>query len=134
MTTPSNPPTIPGVTAHVVVRDASAAAELYQRAFGAEVLQRVPAQDGKRLMHCHLRINGGDLFIMDAFPEHGHALQAPQSFLLSVSVEDAEAAWKRAVDAGLEVQMPLEVAFWGDKYGQLRDPFGVLWSISGPNR
>jgi PhnB protein len=127
------PPTVTGVTAHVCVRDANAAADLYQRAFGAEVLQRLAAPDGK-LMHCHLRINGGNLFINDAFPEHGCPLEAPQSFALHLQVDNADAWWKRAVDGGLTITTPIDLAFWGDRYGQLRDPFGVTWSIGGPNR
>lgn len=130
----TTPPTVTGVTAHVTFRDAGAAIDLYQRALGAEVVHRVPGQDGKRLMHGHLRINSGDLFVMDYFPEHGQPWQEPQNLLLHLQVDDPEASWKRAVDAGLEVVFPLHVAFWGDKYGQLRDSFGVAWSIGGPNR
>jgi PhnB protein len=137
MTTTTSPTTMPpvtGVTPYVQVRDATAAAELYQQAFGAEVVARLPGSDGKRLMHCHLRINGGTLFINDPFPEHGYPLEKPQSFTLHLQVDDADAWFQRAVSAGLEVVKPIEVMFWGDRYGMLRDPFGVQWSIGGPNR
>jgi PhnB protein len=97
------------------------------------VVAKVPSQDPARLIHCHLRINGGNLFINDPFPEHGHPAKTPQSFSLSLHVDDAEAWWKRAVDAGITVEVPLAVAFWGEKHGQLRDRFGVAWMISGPN-
>ena len=127
-------PNITGVTPYVNLRDARAAIELYRRAFGAEVLHEVPAQDGKRLMHCCVRLNGGHVFMSDPFPEHGCPAVEPQGFTLHLQVADADAAWKRAVDAGLEISMPLGVQFWGDKYGQLRDAFGVTWSIGGPNR
>ncbi|MDB5026621.1 MAG: putative glyoxalase family protein [Candidatus Eremiobacteraeota bacterium] len=119
-----------GVVPFVVVSDAAAAAELYKDAFGADVLQRVPADDGKRLLHCHLRINGGSLVINDAFPEHGYALEAPQSFTLHLQVDDVDRWWGRAIDAGFEIVMPLELQFWGDRYGIVKDRFGVSWSIA----
>jgi PhnB protein len=119
-----------GVVPFVVVSDAAAAAELYKDAFGADVLQRVPADDGKRLLHCHLRINGGSLVINDAFPEHGYALQEPQSFTLHLQVDDVDRWWARAIDAGFEIVMPLELQFWGDRYGIVKDRFGVNWSIA----
>jgi len=127
-------PALPGITPHLVVRDATAAIALYQRALGAKVHMTVPAEDGKRLMHAMIEINGAPLMLMDAFPERGHQLQAPASFILHLEVRDADAWWKRAVDAGFEIVLPLELQFWGDRYGQLRDPFGVLWSIATPSR
>jgi PhnB protein len=123
-----------GVVPHVTVRDADAAAGFYKRAFGAEEIQRLPAQDGKRLMHCCLRINGGPLMLNDAFPEYGYPLKTPQSFVLHLHVEDVDAWWHRAVEAGAEVVMPLEPQFWGDRYGRLRDPFGITWSLASPGR
>src|SRR5258705_13220334 len=68
------PPQIPGVVAYVQVADAAAAIELYKRAFGAEELVRT-SPDGKKIIHAHLRINGGDLFVNDPFPEHGYPLE-----------------------------------------------------------
>lgn len=128
------PPPVTGVTAHLQLADAHAAVALYQRAFGAEVLATMPAQDGKRIMHGHLRINGGNVFVADGFPEHGCPAVTPQAFSLHLQVDDAEAWWKRAVAAGLSIVHELHVAFWGDKYGQVKDAFGVTWSIGGPNR
>jgi uncharacterized glyoxalase superfamily protein PhnB len=83
-------------------------------------------------MHIHLHLNGGSLMLSDAYPEHGHPLQAPQAFSLLVPADDVDRAWRRAVDAGAEIVMPLQLMFWGDRYGQLRDPFGVLWALAGP--
>jgi uncharacterized glyoxalase superfamily protein PhnB len=128
---PQNPPVRGGVVPHIVVSDASAATDFYKRAFLAEEVARMPAEDGKRLMHCHLYINGGSLMLCDAFPEYGHPLQPPQSFTLHIHVaDDVDGWWNRAVAAGAEVAMPLEKQFWGDRYGQLRDPFGVIWSVA----
>jgi PhnB protein len=128
-TEPANVPFV-GVVPFIVVSDASAAAAFYRRAFGAEEIRRVNTGDGKRVMHCHLRINNGSLALNDAFPDHGYPLQAPQSFTLHLQVDDVDTWWARAVAAGAEITMPLEEQFWGDRYGQLRDPFGVIWSLA----
>jgi uncharacterized glyoxalase superfamily protein PhnB len=70
--------------------------------------------------------------LCDPYPEHGHPLKAPQAFTLHLKVDDIDASWRRAVEAGAQVVMPVQVMFWGDRYGQLRDPFGVLWSMGQP--
>jgi uncharacterized glyoxalase superfamily protein PhnB len=70
----------------------------------------------------------------DAYPEHGHPLQAPQAFSLVLVVDDIDGWWARAVEAGAAVVMPVAEMFWGDRFGQLRDPFGVLWSMNQPKR
>jgi PhnB protein len=128
----TNPRTLGGVVPYLTVDGASRAAEFYQRAFGAEEVARHPEDDQGRTMHIHLHINGGSLMLGDAYPEHGHALQTPQAFNLLLPVEEVDACWNRAVEAGAEVIVPLQVMFWGDRYGELRDPFGVRWSIDGP--
>lgn len=130
-----NPPQIrmrAGVIPYVNVDGASEAASLYAEAFGAEELARMPAQDGKKLMHCHLDINGGPMFLADTFAEYGMGLEKSHSFTMHLVVDDVDAWWERAVQAGLEVTSPLKVEFWGDKYGALRDRFGVCWSMSQP--
>ena len=83
-------------------------------------------------MHVHLHINGTSLMLGDAYPEHGYALEKPQGYNLTLMPRDIDAAWKRAVEAGCEVVVPLEVMFWGDRWGQLRDPFGVAWAMNAP--
>ena len=127
-------PLVGGVVPHLTVSDASAASAFYQKAFGAEELVRMPAEDGKRLMHCHLRINGSSVMMNDAFPECGSPLTTPLSFVLHIHVDDVEPWWARAVEAGAEVVLPLQDMFWGDRYGQVRDPFGVVWSLASTIR
>ncbi len=122
---------IPGVIAYLQVSDAKGAAELYMKAFAARELDRRPVEDG-RLMHCHLEINGGALMLADAFPEYGHGLEPVQGVVLHIASSQPRVWWQRAVDAGLEVTLPLEVAPWGDLYGQLRDAYGVTWGFVGP--
>ncbi|NRP71941.1 hypothetical protein ILFOPFJJ_02834 [Ensifer psoraleae] len=127
-----SPPPMAGVIAYLGVQDANATAEFYGRAFGAKEVDRKYAEDGKRLIHCHLTINGGALMLSDPFPEYGCPWKPQDGVVLHLVVDDADFWWKRAVAAGAEVTMPLAVAFWGDYYGQLRDPFGVLWAIVAP--
>ena len=122
---------ISGVAPYLMVKDANAAGEFYEAAFGAKETARSATPDGK-LMHLHLYINGGSLMLSDPFPEHGHPAEVPAGFTLHLQVDDAQTWWDRAVKAGAEVVMPLQDMFWGDRYGQLRDPSGVLWSIGGP--
>ena len=123
-----------GITPHITIRDRKApeAIEFYKRAFGAEELMRHPTDDG-RLMHAHLKINGGSLMLHDDFPEHmGGPARPAASFVLHLQVPDADAAWKRALDAGAQVRFELKDQFWGDRYGQVTDPFGFIWSIGSP--
>ena len=120
-----------GVIPHLNVVGAAKAAEFYQKAFGAQELMRLPAQDGERLMHCALVINGGSLFLCDCFPEmgHGYEHQPSNSFTMHLQVDDIDAWFDRAVQAGAEVLEPVSLMFWGDRYSRLRDPFGVCWSM-----
>ncbi len=120
-----------GVAPYLTLSDASAAADFYGRAFGAVESGRMADKSG-RVMHSHLRINGGSVMLSDGFPEHGHPVQTPQAFMLHLAVDDVDAWWARAVAAGAEVVSPLQTMFWGDRYGQLRDPFGVIWSMGAP--
>lgn len=122
-----------GVVAHLMSKDANAAIDFYKRAFGAqEQGERMLMEDGKRVMHCELAINGGTLMLNDAMPEHGYPWTTPQGATLNLIVDDARAVWDRAVQAGCEIVMPLEIAFWGDLYGHLVDPFGHRWAVVGP--
>ena len=117
---------------YLQVDGAAKASEFYQRAFGGKEVGRHPLDEQGRTMHIHLYINGSSLMLADAYPEYGHPLEKPQAFTLTLTVEDIDAWWDRAVAAGAEVVMPIEVMFWGDRYGQLRDPFGVLWAMNSP--
>jgi PhnB protein len=126
------PAVLGGPAPYLQVDGAVRAAEFYQRAFGAEQVAMQPVDDKGRTMHVHLHLRGGSLMLSDAYPEHGYALEKPQAFTLHLHTPDIDAAWERAVAAGCEVLLPLQVMFWGDRYGQLRDPFGVRWSMGYP--
>jgi uncharacterized glyoxalase superfamily protein PhnB len=118
-----------GVAPYLTPDNARKAAEFYKKAFAAEEVYAHPADEKGRTMHIHLVINGGSVMLCDPFPEHGHPFQPPQAFSLHLQVEDIDAWWKRAVTAGAEVVMPVELMFWGDRYGQLRDPHGFIWTL-----
>jgi PhnB protein len=129
---PAPKPQISGVTPYLTVDGAVRASEFYQRAFGATEVDRVPVDEKGRTMHVYLFVNGNSLMLSDPFPEHGHPFKGHEGCTLHMHVNDVDAWWKRAVDAGAQVVLPLQVMFWGDRYGQLRDPFGVLWSLAEP--
>ena len=128
------PPVLGGVVPYLAVDGASKASEFYQKAFGATVAAAIPPDESGRTMHIHLRINGGSVMLSDPYPEYGHPLNAPQAFNLHMQVDDVDAWWSRAVQAGAEIVLPLQEMFWGDRYGQLRDPFGVVWAMGAPSR
>jgi PhnB protein len=123
---------------HLVVNDAEAAIVFYEKAFGAEFEAKHPAEDGKRLMHVHMKLGAGTLYLHDDFPEFGdQGAKAPTrlggaSCTFHLDFPDADAAWERAISAGATELMPLDNQFWGMRYGQLKDPFGHVWSIGGP--
>ncbi len=124
-----------GVTPHLTItsRGGQAALQFYGLAFAAEELDRKYAEDGERLIHAHLRINGASVMLHDEFPEYGHQTDLrPQGVMLHLQVSDPDAWWARALGAGAEPIMEMADQFWGDRYGQVRDPFGHCWSIGGP--
>jgi PhnB protein len=111
---------------------AGEAADFYVRAFGARDLGRLPEQDDPgRLMHCQVEINGGALMMSDMRPADQPAVK-PQGFHLQLVVADGDLWWNRATEAGCKVVVPFERMFWGDRWGILEDPFGLLWSVDEP--
>jgi PhnB protein len=127
-----NPTLIP----HIVVSNAAAAIDFYKAAFGAVETARHVAPNSNKVMHAVLNINGGVLMMNDDFSESmGQKSQTPEALggspvTFQLSVQDADAAWARALAAGAHVQIPLADQFWGARYGQLRDPFGHYWSVN----
>ena len=130
----SDTPALHGVMPYLTVVGGKAAIEFYTRAFGAVEFARNTADDGERIMNSHLGINGGSMMLSDDFPEFrgGAPGPAPAGVTLHLHVDDADRWWARAVDAGCTIKMPLADQFWGDRYGQLSDPFGHTWSIASP--
>jgi uncharacterized glyoxalase superfamily protein PhnB len=131
---PSGTQQLPGgVVPYLSFDGASEAVEFYKKAFDAKELTRMYGQDGKKIMHCQLEINGGALMLADNFPEYGMgAVQRTGSYVMQLVVEDGDKWWSRAVAAGCKERFPFGLAPWGDKYGQMLDPFGVTWAVNSP--
>ncbi len=120
------------VTPHLVCADAANAIDFYRRAFGAVEAARLPGLSGK-LMHAMIRIGDSAVMLVDEMPEFGSLGPAAlhgTPVTLHLYVEDADAVFARAVEAGATVKMPLADMFWGDRYGIVIDPFGHQWSIA----
>jgi PhnB protein len=129
------PQPLTGVTPYLSIasRGGQAAVEFYARAFGAVEVRRLLAEDGERLIHAHLHINGGSVMLSDEFPEYGGETEVvPAAVTIHLQVDDADEWWNRAVLAGGVPVQPLADQFWGDRYGRLMDPFGHCWSIGSP--
>lgn len=102
------------VTPHLVCKDAAKAIEFYEKAFGAETVMRLDMPDGGKLMHACLRFGDSAVMLADEFPDWnslGPNTRGGTSVTLHLYVPDAD-------------------AFWGDRYGQLKDPFGHVWSVA----
>ena len=120
------------VTPHLVCAGAGAAIDFYKKAFGATETSRMPGPGGK-LMHASIRIGDFAVMLVDEMPEWGSlgpkALKG-SPVVIHLYVDDVDAFTARAVAAGAKVTMPVADMFWGDRYGQLEDPFGHRWSVA----
>jgi uncharacterized glyoxalase superfamily protein PhnB len=118
------------LTPHLVVPGADKYIDFLKRAFGAVESSRSPGPDGK-IMHAELMIGDSVLMVNDHFAEYTPPISVGfWPIMLHLYVPDADAVFARALSAGCEVTMPLADQFWGDRYGQLRDPFGFRWAIA----
>jgi len=119
------------LTTHLTVKGCADFIDFIKRAFNAVELARMPGADGK-IMHAQVRIGDTNLMLNDDFPEfaHGPIAEGRWPLALHLYVPDADAAFAQATSAGCQVTMPLADQFWGDRYGQLKDPFGFTWSIA----
>ncbi len=119
-------------TPYLSVRGASAAIDFYKRAFGATEITRLVQPDG-RIGHAEIDIGGARIMLADEFPEIG--FKSPESLggspvNIHLDVSDVDAVARRAVAAGATVVRPVQDQFYGDRSGQIRDPFGYSWTIS----
>lgn len=131
---PPMPPVKGGLCPYLQVDGAIKVSEFYQKAFAADQVFAVPEDEKGRTMHVHLYINGSSVMLSDSYPEHGHPHQAPQGYTmqLHLGADEIDSWWQRAIDAGCTQEVPLQVMFWGDRWGSLRDPFGVAWAMNAP--
>lgn len=120
------------IDAHTVVPDADAAAAWYARAFGAEEESRIPIPGGK-VLSVVLRFGSSRVHVASEFPDFG--VVSPLTIggtatVLQINTADADALWSRALEAGAEVHHEIADQFWGERHGQLTDPFGHRWNIA----
>jgi len=120
------------ITPHLVVSDAGKAIEFYKKAFGAQEIERFMRPDGSAVMHAELKIGNSMLMLGSEFPPHclSPKSRGGTSVSLYLYVENADTTFDGAVKAGCTVKMAMTDQFWGDRYGQVEDPFGHEWSIA----
>jgi PhnB protein len=121
------------LTPYLTVNGAAQAIAFYKRAFGAVERYRLAAPNGTAVWHAEIQIGDSIIMLADESPEHGarspQSLNgSPCSFLLYV--DDVDAVFARAVEAGATVRQPLENRFYGDRVGSLVDPFGHRWDLA----
>jgi PhnB protein len=123
---------MPTITPHIVVGDAARAADWYSAVLGAEERGRLEVPGGK-LMQVELWFGDSPVMLADEFPDMG--VLSPLSIggtatVLHLTVDDVDDVWSRAVEAGAEIRQPLGDVFWGERYGQITDPFGHRWGLA----
>jgi PhnB protein len=139
MTSPAVKPIPDGMhslTPYLICANAAEAIAFYTKAFNAVEQFRLPGPDGK-VMHACLKIGDSMLMLTDEWPEHQMA--GPNTLngtpvTIHHYVQDVDASFKQAVEAGATVTLPVTDMFWGDRYGQLKDPFGHRWSLATHTR
>jgi uncharacterized glyoxalase superfamily protein PhnB len=120
------------IAAHIVVRDAAEAAAWYSNAFGARELNRIPLP-GDKVMTVELAFGDSVVHVGSEFPDMGivspHTIGGTAT-VLQINTDDADGLWTRAINAGAGARHELADAFWGERHGQLTDPFGHRWNIA----
>jgi len=125
------------ITPAITFKDSLKAIEFYKKALGAKVLDVMSSPDSKGTMHAAIQIGDSIIMMGDEMPDQ-HCVSAESlgaaPFSLYVYVPDVDATFKQAIDAGAVETMPVADAFWGDRCGALKDPFGYSWMIATHNR
>jgi PhnB protein len=122
----------PQVSPYLHVDGAAEAIEFYENVFGAKERMRMPAPGGK-VGHAEIEIGDSLVMLADEFPDMG--IRGPSAYggspvIMSVYVEDVEATYRRALDAGAKSVRDLEDQFYGDRTAQFEDPFGHRWHVA----
>ena len=124
------PPGFHALNIHLTVNGAGQYIEFLKQAFDAIELTRSTADDG-RLLNATVRIADSVMMLNDIFPEFGgEPYHSGRAVRLTLYLPDADAAWAKALAAGCRVAMPIRDQFWGDRYGEVEDPFGFAWAIA----
>ena len=127
------------VIPYLTVNNAAEAITFYEKAFGASEESRLATDDGKRIMHAALGLQGGTVYLADEFPEHGGApaptAERPSPVGVAIALgapADVDALFRRAVEAGATGSMEPADMFWGGRFAMLHDPFGHRWMLNAP--
>jgi PhnB protein len=127
------------IVPYLTVSNGNAAIAFYKKGLGATEVMRMPAEDKKRLMHAEVEVNGHALYLSDDFPEftggntpQKHGGTAVSMFVQLTAPKEVDQWMGRAAKAGAKITMPAADQFWGDRFGQLVDPFGHSWSFGAP--
>ena len=126
------PPGFSSVTPHIVVKRCSDAIDFYKTALNAKEIYRSLTPDGK-VMHAMIQIGNSIIMLADEFPDIGSvgpSTLGGTPFVLHIYTDNADKLYKRAIDSGAISIMPVADMFWGDRYGQIQDPFGHRWAIA----
>lgn len=120
------------LNAYLTVKECNVAIEFYKKAFAAKERGRLIMPDGK-IAHAEVEIEGSLLMMADENIEWGN--KSPQTLgaspvSLGLYVKNVDEAFKKAVDAGATIVMPVEDKFYGDRTGEVLDPFGYKWMIT----
>lgn len=126
------------LTPSLTFKNSKKAIEFYQKAFGAKLLDSFPMLNGPGLMHAVMQI-GDSLFMFGDEMGGEHSAKSAESIggspmSLFLYVHDVDAVFKQAVAAGATVTFPVGEMFWGDRAGNIRDPFGYQWMIATHKR
>lgn len=118
----------------ISVNNAAKAIEFYKNAFGAEEKSRYEMPDG-RIMHAELKMGDSTLQLSDESLDPESYIKSPStlnatSCLIHLYVDNVDSVFESAIKAGAQVKIKLDNMFWGDRYGQVQDPFGHIWSIA----
>lgn len=131
------PPGFHSVTAHMIIKNAGEAMDFYVKAFGAVEISRFPMPGMDLLAHGLLQLGDSFIMVADEFPPDFGCPDALSpvtakgtTFALHIYTDDVDALYRRALDAGCETVFEPMDAFWGDRYGQVRDPYGHHWAMA----
>jgi uncharacterized glyoxalase superfamily protein PhnB len=118
------------ITPQLTVKNGDKAIAFYKKALGATELNRMEGPGGT-IMHAALKIGDSKFFVNDEMDDSSKAPMPGKSpVVIHLYVPDCDKLYNQAVAAGATASMPLSDQFWGDRYGQIVDPFGHTWSIA----
>jgi uncharacterized glyoxalase superfamily protein PhnB len=123
------PPGSHTITPQLTVKNGNQAIEFYKKAFSATELNRM-AGPGGTVMHAALKIGDSKFFVNDEMGQNPAPVPGKSPVIIHLYVEDCDKLYKQAVAAGATASMPISDQFWGDRYGQVTDPYGHTWSIA----